>query len=154
MWIGYVFDAGEFAFLWIYLEYKNDIRIYYHNDFWKYISYGYCGFLLLVALFMTVVFIQCIIGVDLRRPRAIPFCMAYFKLTSAVNAGFVFFNIWRNCRSVDGIIISVVTGLDTFVDLIEMGLVFVGLNSEKIEKRQVEVHPVVEVSPPKKKKKI
>lgn len=146
MWVGYCFDAGEVAFLW------KHFGIYFTNELWRYIFYGYCGFLGLVAIFLTIVMIQCIIGRDLRRYRAVPYFMAYFKLTSAVNAGFVFFQLWNTgCREVVVIVFLAITGIDMLLDLIEMGLGFAGLNSEKIGTRQVEINPVVEIFPPKKK---
>jgi hypothetical protein len=67
--------------------------------------------------------IQCIIGTNLRRYSAIPYFMAYFKLTSAVNAGFIFFQLWYSGNR-DAIVITllVFTGIDIALNLIEMGL--------------------------------
>jgi hypothetical protein len=49
--------------------------------------------------------------------------MAYFKLTSAVNAGFIFFQLWYSGNR-DAIVITllVFTGIDIALNLIEMGL--------------------------------
>lgn len=142
MWCGYCFDAGEMAFLWIY------IGITYISEIWQYVFYGYCGFQGLVALLLTFGMIKCIIGTDLRRYSAIPYFMAYFKLTSAVNAGFIFFQLWFSGNR-DAVVITlmVFTAIDIALDLIEMGLGFAGLNAEKIGKRQVHIDPVTDIIP-------
>lgn len=142
MWCGYSFDAGEMAFLWIH------VGISYISEIWWYVFYGYCGFLGLVALLLTCGMIKCIIGTDLRRYTAIPYFMAYFKLTSAVNAGFIFFQLWFSGNR-DAVVITlmVFTGIDMALDLIEMELGFAGLNSEKIGKKQVHIDPVTDIIP-------
>lgn len=148
MWVGYCFDAGEVAFLWIY------IGISYISDIWRYVFYGYCGFLGLVAFLLTFIMVQCILGTDLRRYKAVPYVMAYFKLSSAVNAGFIFFQLWNSGnRDVIVIVLLVFTGIDMGLDMIEMGLGFAGLSSDKIGKRQVQIDPtpIVEFIPPRKK---
>ena len=47
MWVGYAFDAGEFAFLWVH------VGMIWTSDLWRYIFYGYVGFIGLVAFLIT-----------------------------------------------------------------------------------------------------
>ena len=145
MWVGYCFDAGEIAFLRIH------DGITFISDTWRYVFYGYCGFLGFMAFNLTFTLIQCIIGRDLRRYKVVPYLFAYFKLTSAVNAGFVFFQLW-NSGNRDRLVIKlmVYTGIDIGFDLIQMGLGFAGLDAEKMWKRQVQIAPVTDVTSLKK----
>lgn len=115
MWSGYCFDAGEITFLSIY------VGINYKSDIWRYVFYGYCGFLGLVAMLLTITFVQCIIGQDSRRYNVVPYIMTYFKLTSAINAGFVFFQLWYSGNRDDVVIVLMVfTGIDLALDIIKL----------------------------------
>lgn len=115
MWTGYCFDAGEITFLSIY------VGINYKSDTWRFVFYGYGGFLGLIAMILTITFIQCIIGQDSRRYNVVPYIMTYFKLTSAINAGFVFFHLWYSGNRDNVVIVLMVfTGIDLGLDIIEI----------------------------------
>ena len=115
MWSGYCFDVGEITFLSLY------VGINYKSDTWRYVFYGYCGFLGLVAMLLTITFIQCIIGKDSRRYNIVPYIMTYFKLTSAINAGFVFFHLWYSGNRDDVVVVLMVfTGIDIGLDILEI----------------------------------
>jgi hypothetical protein len=89
-----------------------------------YVFYGYCGFLGLVAILLTITFIQCIIGKDSRRYNIVPYIMTYFKLTSAINAGFVFFNLWYSGNRDDTVVVLMVfTGIDIGLDIVEIVII-------------------------------
>lgn len=59
-------------------------------------------------------------------------CLAYFKLTSTVNAAFIFFQLYiQDQRDGIAVFLLVVTGIDMSLDFIEMaaGCAALGINS-------------------------
>lgn len=103
MWIGYGFDAAEFTAVIIRYGFV------YASVEWMYVFYVYMGLLALVAFIMTVVFrVNQIISV-----KKVHSCLAYFKLTSIINAAFIFFQLYlQDQRDGIAIFLLVVTGID------------------------------------------
>ena len=103
MWSGYCFDVGEITFLSLY------VGINYKSDTWRYVFYGYCGFLGLVAMLLTITFIQCIIGKDSRRYNIVPYIMTYFKIDICnqcwicIFPPVVFWESWWCCGCINGV---------------------------------------------------
>uniref|UniRef100_K1PMW7 Uncharacterized protein n=1 Tax=Magallana gigas TaxID=29159 RepID=K1PMW7_MAGGI len=122
MWIGYGFDAAEFTAVMIQYGFV------YASVEWMYVFYVYLGLLVLVAFVMTVIFrIKKIVS-----KKKVSSCLAYFKLTSIINAAFVFFQLYLQGQR-DGMatFLLVVTGIDMSLDFLEMaaGCAALGINS-------------------------
>uniref|UniRef100_K1PUG8 Uncharacterized protein n=1 Tax=Magallana gigas TaxID=29159 RepID=K1PUG8_MAGGI len=84
MWIGYGFDAAEFTIVNVRYGFV------YSSVEWMYVFYVYLGLLVPVAFLMTVIF-------RIKKPvseKKVHSCFAYFKLTSIINAAFVFFQLF------------------------------------------------------------
>lgn len=124
MWLGYGFDAAEFVSVMIRYGFV------YANIVWMYVFFGYLGLLVLVALLITVVLREFKIS-----DRKISSCLAYFKLTSIVNAAMIFFQLYlQDQRDEVAIILLVVTGIDIGFDFLEMsaGCAALGMNKDKV----------------------
>lgn len=149
MWIGYAIDAGEFAFTWII------VGMNFYSELWKWLFYGYVGGIGLVAFIITFSMIFCILrGKEedgrIKRHKKVPYFMGYFKLTSAVNAGIVFFTLHyfgdkpglTDAEEMAILAIKIHSGIDMGVNLIEMGLGFAGLNTQRLREKN-KVHAIV-----------
>lgn len=122
MWIGYGFDAAEFTAVIIRYGFV------YASVEWMYVFYVYLGLLALSAFIMTVVFRVTKISSEKR----VHSCLAYFKLTSAVNAALIFFQLYlQDERDGIAIFLLVVTGIDMGLDFLEMaaGCAALGVNT-------------------------
>lgn len=150
MWIGYALDAGGFAFIGIY----NDIDI---DRSWvtttlKWAFYGYAGGIILIAILITFLMIACILSGKetdgrLKRHKKIPYFMAYFKLTSAVNAGIVFYTLYFKAddRSHPAVLaILILSGIDMGMDLLEMAFGCAGIGTQRLRTKK-KVHDVDEI---------
>lgn len=122
MWIGYGFDAAEFTIVNVRYGFV------YSSVEWMYVFYVYLGLLVLVAFLMTMIF-------RIKKPvseKKVHSCFAYFKLTSIINAAFVFFQLFFQSQK-DGTatFLLVVTGIDMSFDFVEMaaGCAALGVNS-------------------------
>lgn len=92
-----------------------------------YVFFTYLGLLVLVAFIMTVVF-RVKQNISERKVHS---CLAYFKLTSTVNAAMIFFQLYlQSQRDEIAIFILVVTGIDMGLDFLEMaaGCAALGVN--------------------------
>lgn len=121
MWIGYGFDAAEFTAVIIRYGFV------YTSVEWMYVFYVYMGLLALVAFIMTVVYrVKQNIS-----DKKVHSCLAYFKLTSTVNAALIFFQLYlQGQRDEVAIFLLVVTGIDMGLDFLEMaaGCAALGVN--------------------------
>lgn len=121
MWIGYGFDAAEFAAVIIRYGFI------FVSEEWIYVFYVYLGLLGLIAFIMTVVFRVKQNVTD----RTVASCLAYFKLTSTINAALIFFQLYlQGQRDPVAIFLLVVTGIDMGLDFLEMaaGCAALGVN--------------------------
>jgi hypothetical protein len=65
-------------------------------------------------------------GKDSRRYNSAPHIMTYFKLTSAINAGFVFFHLWYSGNHDDVVVVLMVfTGIDIGLDILEIIIIII-----------------------------
>lgn len=144
IWTGYSFDAGEFAFTWVY------VGMQWMSELWQYIFYGYIGFLGLVAFLITFLMGLFVLRGDesegrLKRYKKIPYIMGYYKLTAAINAGIIFFMLFYSTDRNDPVVLAleIVTGIDMGVNLIQMAFGFAGFNNQRIcvKGEQVHSHP-------------
>lgn len=146
MWIGYAFDAGEFAFTWIY------VGMNWISDNWKWGFYGYVGGVGFLALLITLLMVCCILrGKEadgrIKRYKKIPYVMGYFKLTSAVNAGIIFFTLYYSDDKNEPEVLAIIilSGIDMGVNLIEMAFGLAGLSSQRLCNKD-RVHTTTEES--------
>lgn len=122
MWIGYGFDAGEVAAVMV------NPGFVYSNATWTYVFYFYLAFVVIIAFILTASFKLSEEVSDSRLHS----CFAFFKLTSTITAGFIFFQLFlQDDREPLTIFIMVVTGADMSLDFIEMaaGCASLGFNT-------------------------
>ncbi|CAG2231928.1 unnamed protein product [Mytilus edulis] len=148
MWIGYAFDAGEFAFLWIH------VGMMWISDLWKIIFYAYVGFLGFVALLITILMICLVLSGPvtdgrLNRYKKIPYIMGYFKLTATVNAAIVFFMLFFSTEKDEPVVLAleIVAGIDIGLNLFEMAFGFAGFNLERLCAKE-QIHSIQDTPDP------
>ena len=121
MWIGYGFDAAEIAAVMV------NPGFVYENDTWMYVFYFYLAFVIIIGFILTMSFK---LSEDVSDSK-LHSCFAFFKLTSAVTAGVIFFQLFlQDDRDPLTIFIMVVTGADMSLDFVEMaaGCASLGFN--------------------------
>lgn len=121
MWIGYGFDAAEIAAVMV------NPGFVYENDTWMYVFYFYLAFVIIIGFILTMSFKLSEEVSD----NKLHSCFAFFKLTSAVTAGVIFFQLFlQDDRDPLTIFIMVVTGADMSLDFVEMaaGCASLGFN--------------------------
>lgn len=121
MWIGYGFDAAEIAAVMV------NPGFVYSNTTWMYVFYFYLAFVVIIGFILTVSFKLSEEVSD----NKLHSCFAFFKLTSAVTAGVIFFQLYlQDNRDPLTIFIMVVTGADMSLNFVEMaaGCASLGFN--------------------------
>lgn len=121
MWIGYGFDAAEIAAVMV------NPGFVYSNTTWMYVFYFYLAFVVIIGFILTVSFKLS----EEISDNKLHSCFAFFKLTSAVTAGVIFFQLYlQDDRDPLTIFIMVVTGADMSLDFVEMaaGCASLGFN--------------------------
>ena len=122
MWIGYGFDATEIAMVWI----NNGFS--FINEHWERVFYAYLALIFLAGIILTVL----ISRFDTHSERVV-YMIGYFKLTSLVTAGFIFFQLYlRDKRDPLSLVLMVVTGTDMALNFIEMAAGFAGLDQNRV----------------------
>lgn len=121
-WIGYGLDAVEFVAVWLGLGFK------FSSDLWW---QAFIAYLVLIFAILVVVTIVTACKNAIKRlgsHRALLYLIGYFKLTFAINAAFIFFQVFLQDRRDAGLyVILVISGIDIALNYVEMAAGFAGL---------------------------
>lgn len=133
VWIGYGLDAVEIVAVWLGLGFT------FLNDLWW---QAFIAYLVLMFAILVVVTIVTACKNAIKRPssyRALLYLIGYFKLTFAINAAFVFFQVYLQEKRDAGLyIILVISGIDLALNYIEMAAGFAGLELITATKNKIE----------------
>lgn len=127
MWIGYGLDATAIAIAWM------EFGFHFYSDAWRIIFIVYLALLVLIGIILTIF-------TGWRDAKGKPdnykwvkYIMAYFKLTSIINAGFVFFQVFSSGRrDIPAILLLTIAGIDMAMNFFEMAASLAGFECKEI----------------------
>ncbi|KAJ8307026.1 hypothetical protein KUTeg_015110 [Tegillarca granosa] len=122
IWIGYGLDAVELVAVWLGLGFK------FLSDLWWQAFIAYL--VLIFAILVVVTMVTACKNATKRQGshRALLYLIGYFKLTFAINAAFVFFQVFLQEQRDAGLyVVLVISGIDIALNYVEMAAGFAGL---------------------------
>lgn len=110
LYVGYGFDGAEFTAAALTYGFA------YTTVYWMYIFYGYIGLLVIASVILTM-----LLAADVS--NSIEITIIFFKITSIINAAFVFFQLYlQQQRDPFLYVLLAVTGTDIGLDFLEFAL--------------------------------
>lgn len=108
--VGYGFDGAEFTAAALTYGFA------YTTEDWMYIFYGYIGLLVIASVILTILLAT-------GESNFVAITIFFFKITSIINAAFVFFQLYLpQQRDPFLYVLLVVTGMDMCLDFLEFAL--------------------------------